>query len=283
MRAPTLRGRLEKWRSGNRSVSAGTDKETTTGEVDDTHEVESFEVSYEDPQPRRRNPLVDSDADNVRKKIPFLAEAGSDPDEGDGDDELDQRGLTDMEAEISVDYQEGTSSVSDTATADYPPFRTPKPHDIPATYAGPVGVARYSSTPFGRDVKAAPPNTNVYKTPLRPSQRQRNPSTAHSSSNPNHSLTISTPPIRALQSARDEEYLLLEDEAFEMERVHEVELGRGEEFRKMQKEADEFYNYGLKSRSMREWMRELEWEKVRGGQWLLYPSSLLELMSLLSE
>ncbi len=234
------------------------------GEVEVTHEVKSFELSYDQRPFKRRDPLDRLDTHNVRKKIPFLAEVGSDPDEGDGDDELNQAGLTDLEAETTVDYQEDSSSVSDIASREeFAAYTTPRSNGIPAYYAGPIGTVRYNSKPIEQDVKTARPKVNPYETPLRPIQHfHRNDSTAQADRISDLPLTPPTPPIRAHHSARGSIDALLEDEAFEMERLHEVELGRAEEFRKMQREADEFYSFGLKSRVMREWLGELEWERV---------------------
>jgi hypothetical protein len=105
----------------------------------------------------------------------------------------------------------------------------------------------------------------MFETPLRAITRKPHPDVASTTPSPTtvHSTTLPTPPIRALRSGRDEEYLQLEDDAFELERIYEVELGKADHVKAMIRQADEFYDYGLKSRAMREWLAELEWEKVR--------------------
>ncbi len=76
------------------------------------------------------------------------------------------------------------------------------------------------------------------------------------------SATAPSPPIRALRAVHDDEYRRLEDDAFELERVYEVEGGNAALVREMRAKAVVFHDFGLRSRAFREWLKELQYERV---------------------
>ncbi len=112
MKAPTLQLRMDKWKSGSRELRSSVG-ERTGGTVsldmldlDDTQEYHP-EVLQQDVSAKGLN--------DVRTRVPFLADAGSDPD-GEGDDELEQHAYDEPDAETTVDYTDGQVD-SETSTA----------------------------------------------------------------------------------------------------------------------------------------------------------------------
>lgn len=145
---------------------------------------------------------------------------------------------------------------------------TARRSSIPPAYGGPTHASRHHRTSSGISAttsqsRLTTPVTptlnlpNIASTPRRRSHRpvvdHTNVPSAHATTTP---IIAATPPIRALQSTTSQLMVQLENEAYDLEETCVYDTAA------MWEQAQEFCNYGLKSRMFRAWLGVFEYEVV---------------------